>query len=79
MYSAMFLMCLAGEQVNIDNCTVMQGTIIYQTEIECADGIARFLNDEFFSYTFAGHRLQEIVCYEWQEQPDPFDKPGKGL
>jgi hypothetical protein len=65
MYNAMILMCLYGEVVNINNCTVIYNQFTYETEIECIDSIAEFLNDEMFSVVYNDYKLEKIECYEW--------------
>lgn len=61
----MILMCLYGEAVDINNCTVIHSQLTYKTEIECVDSITEFLNDEMFFAVYKDYKLEKIECYEW--------------
>lgn len=65
MYTAMILMCISNEAVNINNCMVMQSNILYESEDSCVVAVAELLNSEMFKYAYGDYKLDNFLCYEW--------------
>ncbi len=65
MYSAMILLCLNNQPIDIDSCMIMQSNIIYESESDCTEAIVELLNYEMFNYSYPDYKLKDLVCYEW--------------